>query len=338
MENNIETGISKISAPKELVAGKLITQPQIDFANKLNSILVEAAHIKDIQNPIVKELIFANAKFEIETLLTDEIMKNIYKLFGDPGGVKMDKEYPDTVKKRIFIQAVMQGLSCIGNQINVIGGNMYIRAQGYLPKLRNYPNFSFVYPFRHRIPVKDPTSLTTTVTTDMEWTLNGKTYKESVTYPVARQDGQGNDAILGKANTKMCSWLWNKISGEDTVDDSGVYTDAEVLSSQAKSNSEQSSSSQENPASTSTTSKDSNEIKETQISKEFQDKFNEYISKELNGKLVAKSKIELTQRAKQWLDSTIAKTNGATYRIEGDIIKSGSVDLTVYNSILEKLP
>ena len=299
---------------------RLISPAQIKFAENLNLILEDAKNISEQTNPMVKEIMFANAKAEIMTLLTDEIMVNIYSLFGDPDGVKMDKAYGNDVKKRIFIQAAMQGLSCRGNQINVIGGNMYIRAQGYLPKLRSFPGLdSFVFPFRHRIPVKDATTFTTSVTTDMEWVFKGKKFSESVTYPVARQDGQGNDAVLGKATTKMCAWLWNKISGEDTIDDSGVYTNAEVVSS--------------------TTNKPSDENKHEEatiiseetnmISQEWQAKFDTYIQK-------ATGLEDLNTKAKQWLSSKVATANGASFSEHNGFISSETVNLDKYKELIEK--
>ena len=308
---------------QKISENRLITKSQSEFAEKLNLILQDSKKISEYENPMVREIMFANAKAQVMSILTDDVMVNIYSLFGDPDGVKCDKVYSNDVKKRIFAQACMQGLSCRGNQINVIAGNLYITAKGYLPKLRNFPKLnSFVYPFRHRIPVKDNATLTTTVTTDMEWVFDGKLHKETVIYPVARQEGQGNDAILGKANTKMSCWLWNKVSGEDTTDDSGIYTDAIVVES--KVNEQQK---------TGANVTESNKM----ISEEFQTKFNNYISKEENGVLIAKSVADLEKRAKTWLDSSVAKDNGANYLIVDGKLSSETVNLSLFNELILKL-
>lgn len=315
----METKIQKITG------SRLITQVQIQFAENLNLILKDVEEIKKQENPIVREIMFANAKAAIEDLLTDDLMINVYKLFGDPSGVRTDGKPFD--KKKIFIQACILGLSMRGQQFNVLGGNLYIRAQGYLPKLRKYPGLTFVYPFRHRIPVRDATTLTTTVTTDMEYTLNGTIHKESITYPVARQEGQGNDAILGKATTKMCCWLWNTITGEDTVDDSGVFIEPETTENGTKGTGERVVN-----ASVSNKKEDRKENGEfitEMISNEYQTLFNTYISK-------ASSKEDLIKRVKTWCDTPNAIKAGVTYTLVEDKFESPNIDLTVFTEVMKK--
>lgn len=293
-------------------SNSLISEKELEFAKKVNEILQHTSQIAIQENPFTRGLMMANAMQQIEAALTPEIMAPVNKLFGSPIGIRCDKkDYSDDVKKRIFVEATLGGWGIVGNQINVIGGNLYVTKQGYLPRLRAMDGLSFTYPFKHRIPAKDPNTLTTSVSTEMEYVWQGKPYKEVLTYPVIRNDGQSNDAILGKADTKMCRWLWNKITGQETIDDGG-YSQIEVVES----------------------TPNKPEVKKEEItgliSPEFQEKFNSYISK-------ATSKEDLLKKASTWINAPQAKGAGASCFEEDGMLKSATVDMSVFNELFVKL-
>ena len=295
----------------------LISKKELEFAERVNEIIKQTSQIALIENQFTRGLMMANAMQQIEKALTEEIMAPVNKLFGSPIGIRCDKkDYGDDVKKRIFIEATLGGWSIVGNQINVIGGNMYITKQGYLPRLRSIDGLTFTYPFKHEIPVSDPNTLTTTVTTLMEWTWKNKANKEIVKYPVTRNSGQSNDAVLGKADTKMCRWLWNKITGQETIDDGGGYTDAVVISSEPT------------PIKNEPSSNESTKV-EGKISEELQKMFDTYIAK-------STGKEDLINKAKTWMLSKRAVDSGASFEEVDGSLKSTSVDLSKFYELQSK--
>ncbi len=315
----------------------LISKTELEFATKVNEILNQTQQIAFQNNPIVKGLMQANAMEQINLALTTEMMKPIEKLFGSSIGIKTDKSYPADTMKRIFIEATLGGWGVIGNQINVIGGNMYITKNGYLPRLRKVEGLRFTYPFKHQIPVQNPTTLTWSITTDMEWTFEGKSHKETLTYPVKKQEGQSSDALWGKGDTKCCKWLWQKITGEETADDSGNFVEAEITNGN-KGEGEKVQSGQAQTQQPQTKS-DKGETIPEMINDEFQKKFDAYIGKEESaGKLVAKSVLDLINRAKVWCDSPTAKGIGVIYSISEDGLGfvSPSIDLKVFSELVQK--
>ena len=303
MNENKETGL-QITAPNSL-----ISQTEIDFANKVNDILVVTKQIATQTNPIMKGLLQANAMEQINALITPELMKPVEKLFGTSLGIKTDKKYDEAVMKRIFIEATLGGWGIVGNQVNVLGGNLYITAKGYLPRLREFPGLKFKFPFQHRLPVQDPNHGTWSVTTDIEYELNGTKHKVTITNPTKKNEGQSADALFGKADTKCARWLWNTVTGEDTMDDSGSseFVEAEVVSSSENKG--------EGEKVVSATSK-----VESKVSEEFQQKFDGYISK-------ATDKEDLVKRATVWCDSPQAKSA---------VVNMDNLDLKTYQEVATK--
>lgn len=300
----------------------LISQNELEFANKIGEVLDQTKMIALQTNPIAKALMQANAMKQIDQALTPELMAPVEKLFGNAMGIKTDKAYTPEKMKSIFIEAVLGGWGVIGNQVNVLGGNIYITKNGYLPRLRNFPGLKFNFPFKHQLPEQDPKHLTWSVTSNIEYELDGQKHSVVITNPTKKQDGQSADALWGKADTKCCKWLWNKITGENTMDDSGgdEFVDAiEVKESKVV------------------------EVKEVKvdevvkdevvkISAEMQEKFNSFISKVPQTTLSG-----LLTRAKAWLDSPGSKALGVTYNEENLVLTSESLDLGVYNELAAKI-
>ena len=323
MENK-ETGL-QISQPNAL-----LSQVELDFSNKVQTILDVTKNIAFQQNPIAKGLMCANAMERINELITPELMKPVEKLFGSSIGIKTDKQYPAETMKRIFIEATLGGWGIIGNQVNVLGANLYITKNGYLPRLRSFPGLKFTFPFKHQLPVQDPKHLTWSVTSEILYELNGVKHSIVITNPTKKQEGQSADALLGKADTKCCRWLWNKVTGEDTMDDSGgseEFVDAEITSGANVGQGEK-----VNLVEVKEKASESNSTASNKVTKEFQDKFDTYISK-----VASVSLDQLIGRAKTWCDSPVAISAGATYSLDGSVFNSNTLDLTVFNSLALKI-
>ena len=70
----------------------------------------------------------------LKTLLTPEYMAPIMNLQGNRLGFKTDKDksggYPIDHVKNCLIEAVLTGLQPVGNQFNIIAGQMYATKEG----------------------------------------------------------------------------------------------------------------------------------------------------------------------------------------------------------------
>lgn len=301
----------------------LLNDSEMNFAVSVNEILNQTKEIAIQSNPIIKGLMQAVAMEKINQLITPEMMKPIEKLFGSSIGIKTDAKYNADTMKRIFIEATIGGWGIVGNQINVLAGNMYVTKNGYLPRLREFPGLKFTFPFKHQLPVQDETHKTWSVTSEISWELDGVKHKEIITNPTRKQDGQSADALWGKADTKCCRFLWNKVTGQETMDDSsaGEFTEAEVTKGDKKPE-------QVKTASNIPEQKKSESGEEipVMVSNDIQEKFNSFISKSI-------SLDHLIERAKNWCETPKAKELGVKYEINGVIFTSQSLDLKVFNEL-----
>lgn len=167
------------------------------------------------QNPFELMIVKAQAIAQIETLITPEILKDIVNLQGKKIGFLSDKVYSDTVVKSIFIEAVLTGLEPVGNHFNIIGGKMYIPKEGFghlLAKLKCW------YEIIPGLPYLENNS--TIVDCKISWKKTGDTQisTKTVRFPVRKNDGMGNDGVIGKAERKARKWLYYEITGIELGD------------------------------------------------------------------------------------------------------------------------
>ena len=76
---------------------------------------------------------------ELRQALTPEAIAAVHELEGTALGFKTDKfdgKYPDDTIRMCVIEAMLRGVSIVGNQFNVIKGNFYIARNGWEAKLR----------------------------------------------------------------------------------------------------------------------------------------------------------------------------------------------------------
>ena len=281
-------------------SNSFFNKAEIDFANKVYEIHLACKDPELIKNPILKGLVQAHAMEAINSLLTPELMKPIEKLFGSGIGIRTDKTYDASTMKRIFIEATLKGWSVVDNHVNVIGGNMYVTKNGYLARLRDLPDFKFNYPFKHDQPLRDEKSGSWSIKSHLQWTINGISYKETIESPIRRQEGMAIDAMWGKADTKCGKFLWLKATGDEVADDSGIFEDANVVSTEINESKTETKLETENQSSTGNNSENQTETVKVvnKVNDELQNKFNTY----LNG-FKGSTIPELNQRALNLLSS-----------------------------------
>ena len=94
----------------------------------------------------------AEAVYQLKALLTPEVMKPILNLQNTSLGFQTDRRdtgYPLEVVKECLIDAVLSGVSPVGNEFNIIAGRAYITKNGMLHKLSTVDGLSYTMTPRH---------------------------------------------------------------------------------------------------------------------------------------------------------------------------------------------
>jgi len=170
----------------------------------------------------------AEAVYQLKALLTPEVMKPILNLQNTSLGFQTDRRdtgYPLEVVKECLIDAVLSGVSVVGNEFNIITGRAYITKNGMLHKLSNVDGLS--YTMTPGIP-KMAGEGGAAIIMQIEWTFNGKTNKKDLALAVRINKGMGADAIVGKATRKAAAWLYQTVTGQ-TVDEGEANDSAPVI-------------------------------------------------------------------------------------------------------------
>lgn len=163
----------------------------------------------------------AEATRQLKELLTSEYMKPIMELQGNKLGFKTDKDndggYPEKVVKNCLIEAVLTGVQVVGNQFNIIAGNMYLTKEGFGYLLNNYPNLT--YEIIPKLPRINTDSTSAAISMQISWSLNAQEKQvREIEFPIKMNKYMGVDAVIGKATRKSRAWLYNSISGQEISD------------------------------------------------------------------------------------------------------------------------
>lgn len=181
-----------------------------------------------------KAFLVSDAIGKLKDILTPEYMKPIMNLQGNRLGFKTDKDsaggYPEAAVKNCLIEAVLIGLQPVGNQFNIIAGNMYPTKEGFGYLLANMEGLR--YEIIADLPRIKPDSTGAAIVMNIEWAMNGGTkQKRAVDFPVKMNAHMGTDAVIGKATRKARAWLFNTINGTEIPDGDVQDADARVMSS-----------------------------------------------------------------------------------------------------------
>lgn len=176
------------------------------------------------------ELQVAQAMGDLRAMLTPEIMQPIMQLMDTDLGFRTDRDpkqknkegqyntpyHVDTIRD-VVIEAKLRGFHIVGNEINVIAGRMYGAKNGFRRKLTDGKTFPGLSGFRdsYEVPrmIADKGAI---IKCSAEWTLNGKKDSVELELGIRVNGGMGTDAILGKAERKLCKRVHDIISGVNT--------------------------------------------------------------------------------------------------------------------------
>ncbi len=199
---------------------QLVTiQPSDARITALDTIAKEAHLIApNNETPFANAIATANGIVQLREALTPEIMDNIMKLQGTSLGFRTDKDrdggYPVNVVRDCAIEATMRGLPMVGNNINIIGGRLYITKEGcewLLAKMRGLK-----YMITPGIPKMVSAGAEAPV--HIDWEYNGTKHSKDIVFPIRVNNGMGADAINGKCKRKAAAWLVSQISGMEIPD------------------------------------------------------------------------------------------------------------------------
>jgi hypothetical protein len=127
------------------------------------------------------------------------------------------KPYSVDVVRDCVIEAKLRGFHTVGNEFNIIAGRCYAAKNGFRRKLTDGKSFPGLRDFRDSYDVPrlmgDKGAI---VKCRAEWTLNGKSDSFEAEFAIRVNSMMGADAIVGKAERKLCKRVHDLISGVNT--------------------------------------------------------------------------------------------------------------------------
>lgn len=211
------------TAPKEMT---LVPQTDLDQMLKLdetsraaNRQLVEA---EVARNDMAKGLIMARSLKMLRQLLTPALMADVMELQGNKLGFRTDKDtkggYPVEVVRDVLVQAMLRGVRPVGNELNIIAGQLYITKEGFERMLKDFPGLTNL---QIEIGVPAMGDKGALVPCRASWKINGvsdllvceKGSDSDYRIPIKVNEGMGVDAIQGKAKSKLFRRIYERLTG-----------------------------------------------------------------------------------------------------------------------------
>lgn len=222
--------MSTTTTPKPASTGIVIPATRLKAVQELAATARSAGEqIAASEDATEKAFITAAGVNAIREQLTGPIMADILQLADTPLGFRTDrppgakgrngdslKPYPDAVYKDVLTQALIRGLRIVGNEFNIIAGNLYVTKQGLRRLIKDYPGLKN---FRHNVQYPEMRGGGAVVGCRASWTLNGVAdslvCEGDYAIPIKVNNSMGADAIQGKAESKLWKRVFERISGSD---------------------------------------------------------------------------------------------------------------------------
>ena len=203
---------------------KSIAIPENKNLEKIDKMVVEYL-TTEISTPLKKAIVMGLAIKEINNLLTNDVFEPILGLQGSRLGFLTDKQYGTDIVKRCFIESLLRGLQPVGNQWNIIAGNLYCTKEGYTYLLSQMEGLK--YQITPSIPVNANGGAK--VKEKIEWEYRSNKGCQEIEFACKGYGKEGSDYFLGKAERKAKHWLYWMLTGIDLTDgDVGDYIDTQA--------------------------------------------------------------------------------------------------------------
>jgi len=187
-------------------------------------------HFKD-SGGMGDDLQVACAIVDLRRALTAEVMEPIMKLMNTDLGFRTDRDpsqrdrdgrqlvpYDMETVRDVVIEAKLRGFRCVGNEFNIISKRFYAAKNGFRRKLTDGKSFPGLSDFRDSYGLPKMTQSGATVVAKASWTINGKADSYEQEFGIKVNSMMGADAIIGKAERKLCKRVHDIIAGINTPD------------------------------------------------------------------------------------------------------------------------
>ena len=171
----------------------------------------------------------ADGMERLRSLITPDFMAKVMRLQGTAIGFRTDKDKSGGYKAQevtnVLIEAMIRGLYPINNEFNIIAGNLYVAKNGAARLVREIPGLTNLK-LRFGVPKVSSNQggpLGALVECTATWQIDGTAHELEQTFPIRINQGQGGDAILGKAKRKLLTAVYN-----ECVDSEHAITDGDI--------------------------------------------------------------------------------------------------------------
>ena len=111
------------------------------LAGNLDALSVQIQEAWLMEGNFARTIAYGMAVAELREALDEKVMKALMKLKNSKMGFRTDEGpktgvYSMEVVRDAVIEAATLGLQCVGNQFNILGGNMYVTKEGFTFLLR----------------------------------------------------------------------------------------------------------------------------------------------------------------------------------------------------------
>jgi hypothetical protein len=173
----------------------------------------------------------AAAMSRLRELLTGKAIEYVCALSNSRLGFQTDNyynrqrnnPYPPEIIRDCTIEAVLRGARLVGNEFNLIAGNAYFTKAFFSRKLLEYPGLTDLQ-IIYGIPAIQPGGAV--IETKATWVLNGKAMSRTEKFAIRVNEGQGADAIRGKAERKTKAQIYWQLTGTRHADGDVSEADA----------------------------------------------------------------------------------------------------------------
>jgi hypothetical protein len=207
-------------------------------ANKLDQVLSEYSYDKIEALPTFQRALTLAKGIGQCLQLIEPHMKDLMELKGTKLGFLTDKEYDKQTVKTILVEGMLRGAMPTGNEINVIGGNLYLTKEYFTRRLSEMPGLTNL-----RVDIGTPQVLreprwektdngknrsvpgAALVEISASWKTSGipqslqcrKSEDGDTRIPIRLDPFYSIDQILGKAESKLLRRVYKRITGSSWV-------------------------------------------------------------------------------------------------------------------------
>lgn len=180
------------------------------------------------QTSMAAQIRMAQAVADLLEMVKDpEVIAPIMALQGTNLGIIVDRQYRADELAMPVVEARLRGFNLTGAEFAVIKGKFYAAKAGLRRRLTDGVTFPTLTDFRdsYGVPAFTPDGRAATIEAKATWKYQKKADEFATTFLIRVNEGMGPDAVIGKAERKLCKRVHDILSGMNTPDpDDEVFT------------------------------------------------------------------------------------------------------------------